>query len=87
MGVGMGGPQGPGPSWFLAIAGQSWPVYNSGYFYNNPHITSNLTLMLYSRSQNNVNVVYCNYKETNSSYNVIAKRNSPQTLLIVGNIF
>ena len=41
----------------------------------------------YSRSQNNVNVVYCNYKETNSSYNVIAKRSSPQTLLIVGNIF
>ena len=40
----------------------------------------------YSRSQNNVNVVYCNYKETNSSYNVIAKRNLPQTLLIVGNI-
>ena len=32
-------------------------------------------------------VVYCNYKETNSSYNVIAKRNSPQTLLIVSNIF
>ena len=42
---------------------------------------------IYSRSQNNVNVVYCNYKETNSSYNVIAKRNSPQTLLIAGNIF
>jgi len=42
---------------------------------------------MYSRSQNNVNVVYCNYKETNSGYNVIAKRNSPQTLLIVGNIF
>ena len=41
----------------------------------------------YSRSQNNVNVVYCNYKETHSSYNVIAKRNSPQTLLIVGNLF
>ena len=41
----------------------------------------------YSRSQNNVNVVYCYYKETNSSYNVIAKRNSPQTLLIVSNIF
>ena len=41
----------------------------------------------YSRSQNNVNVVYCNYKETNSSYNVIAKRNLPKTLLIVGNIF
>jgi len=40
----------------------------------------------YSRSQNNVNVVYCNYKETNSTYNVIAKRNSPQTLFIVGNI-
>ena len=43
--------------------------------------------MKYSSSQNNVNVVYCTYKETNSSYNVIAKRNSPQTLLIVGNIF
>ena len=42
---------------------------------------------MYSRSQNNVNIVYCNYKETNGSYNVIAKRNSPQTLLIVGNIF
>jgi len=39
----------------------------------------------YSRSQNNVNVVYCNYKETNSSYNVIAKRNLPQSLPIVGN--
>jgi len=38
----------------------------------------------YSRSQSNVNVVYCNYKETNSSYNV---SNSPQTLLIVGNTF
>ena len=46
-----------------------------------------LWLLLYSSSQNNVNVVHCNYKETNSSYNVIAKRNSPQTLLIVGNIF
>ena len=41
----------------------------------------------YSRSQNNVNVVYCNYKETNSSYNVITKCNSFQSLPIVGNIF
>ena len=24
--------------------------------------------------------MYCNYKETNSSYNVIAERNSPQSL-------
>jgi len=37
-------------------------------------------LASYSRSQNNVNVVYCNYKETNSSYNVIAECNSPQSL-------
>ena len=37
---------------------------------------------MYSRSQNNVNVVYCNYKETNSSYNVIAKRNSPKPCLL-----
>ena len=43
--------------------------------------------VLYSRSQNNVNVVYCNYKETNSSYNVIAECNLPQSLPIVGNIF
>ena len=42
---------------------------------------------MYSRSQNNFNVVYCNYKETNSSYNVIAERNSPQSLPNVGNIF
>ena len=41
----------------------------------------------YSRSQNNVNVVYCNYKGTSSSYNVIAKHNSPQTLFIIGSIF
>jgi len=32
------------------------------------------TLTVYSRSQNNVNIVYCNYKETHSSYNVIAER-------------
>ena len=36
------GAQGPGPPWFLAIAGQSRPVYNRSYFYNNSHITSNL---------------------------------------------
>ena len=46
-----------------------------------------LVNVTYSRSQNNVNVVYCNYKETNSSYNVIAERNLPQSLHIVGNIF
>ena len=37
---------------------------------------------MYSRSQNNVNVVYCNYKEANSSYNVITKCNLPQSLVI-----
>ena len=51
-------------------------------FTNLPTNTQN-----YSRSQNNVNVVYCNYTETNRSYNVIAKRNWPQSLPIVGNIF
>jgi len=44
-------------------------------------------MYIYSRSQNNVNVVYCNYKETIGSYNVIAERNSPQSLSNVGNIF
>jgi len=46
-----------------------------------------LMIPIYSRSQNNVNVVYCNYKETNSNYNVIAERNLPQSLPNVDNIF
>ena len=47
---------------------------HTSVIYRIPPLTVSLN---YSRSQNNVNVVYCNYKETNSSYNVIAKRNSP----------
>ena len=40
-----GGPQGPGPPWFLAIAGQSRPGLQQELFLQYPHITSNLTLM------------------------------------------
>ena len=47
----------------------------------------NKAAFIYSRSLNNVNVVYCNYKETNSNYNVISERNSPQSLPNVGNTF
>ena len=57
------------------------------YYIHNTNYQRIFCIALYSRSQNNVNIVYCNYNETNSSYNVIAKRSSPQTLLIVGNIF
>ena len=45
-----GGPQGPGPPWFLAIAGQSRPGLASlqqELFLQYPHITSNLRLMLF----------------------------------------
>ena len=41
---------------------------------------------MYSSSQNNVNVVYCNYKEITSSYSVNTKRNLPHSLLNLGNI-
>ena len=50
MGVGKRGLQEPGPPWFLAIAGQSRPGLASlqqELFLQYPHITSNLTLMLY----------------------------------------
>jgi len=38
----------------------------------------------HSRSQNNVNVAYCNYKEITSSYSVIMERNSPHSMPNVG---
>ena len=34
----------------------------------------------YSRSQNNANVVYCNYIEITSSYSVTTERNLPHTM-------
>ena len=63
-------------------------LFSHGTFCTGPHLfTAKLFLSVYySRSQNNVNVVYCNYKETHSSYNVIAERNSPQSLPNVSNI-
>ena len=42
---------------------------------------------MYSKSQNNVNIVYCNYKENTSSYSVITERNLPHSLPNVGIIF
>ena len=39
---------------------------------------------MYSRSQNNVNVVYCNYKAITSSYSVIMEHYLPHSLLNVG---
>jgi len=42
---------------------------------------------MYSRSQNNVNVVYCNYKEITSSYREITDRNFPQSMPNVAIIF
>ena len=38
-------------------------------------------------SQNNVNVMYCNYKEITSSYSVITKCNLPHSLPNVGIMF
>ena len=46
-----------------------------------------LTLTTYSRSQNNVNVVYCNYKEITSSFSVITKHNMSHSLPNVGIIY
>ena len=43
--------------------------------------------LVYSRSQNNVNVVYCNYKEITSSYSEITDRNLPQSMPDVAIIF
>jgi len=39
------------------------------------------------RSQNNVNIVYCNYKEITSSYSEITDRNLPQSMPNVATIF
>jgi len=41
----------------------------------------------YSRSQNNVNVVYCNYKEITSSYSEITDRNLSQSMPNVAIIY
>jgi len=41
----------------------------------------------YSRSQTNVNAVYCNYKEIASSYSEITDRNLPQSMPNVAIIF
>ena len=41
--------------------------------HEHPHYT-------YSMSQNNVNVVYCNYKEITSSYSIITKCNFPHNM-------
>ena len=45
------------------------------------------TVCVYSRSQNNINVVYCNCKEITSSYSVIIERNLPHSLPNVGILF
>ena len=45
------------------------------------------TNQYYSRSQNNVNLVYCNYKEITSSYSVNTKRNLPYSLPYFDYIF
>ena len=42
---------------------------------------------IYSKSKNSVNIVYCNYKENTSSYNVITECNLPHSLPNVGIIF
>ena len=46
-----------------------------------------INLPTYSRSQNNVNVVYCNYKEITSSYSEITGHNLLQTVPNVAIIF
>ena len=45
------------------------------------------TVKAYRRSRNNVNVMYCNYKEITSSYSEITKRNLPHSLPNVGSMF
>ena len=45
-----------------------------------------IQLNTYSRSQNNVNKVYCNYKGITSSYSVITKRTMVHSLPNLGDI-
>ena len=43
-------------------------------------------LCSYSRSKNNVSIVYCNRKEITGRYSVITERNLSHSMLIAGGV-
>ena len=50
----------------------------------NSFLTLVCSINAYSSSQNNVNILNCNYKEITSSYTVITKRNLFHSMLNAG---